>query len=123
MSILKFGIILLLCISNLEYSNGQPIQGPKLENLDPELKDSIDSEIENENWSNLCNLELSLNAMRKELDQEGQTRTDVTKNYIVQQTGENYQKIQKACLHKNVSTSILPLTSTTTTEKTSTSIV
>ena len=36
MSILKFGIIsLVLYFSNLEYSFGKPIQGPKLENLDP----------------------------------------------------------------------------------------
>ena len=97
MAIVNFGIILLLCFSNLEYSFGKPIQGgPKLDNLDPEFKDPIDSAIQND---------------------EGQNRIDVLKNYIVNQTGENYQEIQNACLHKNVSTSILPPTSTTTTEK------
>ena len=120
MSILKFGIILLV-LSNLDHSFGKPIQGPKLENLDPELKNSIDSEIKKENWSTLCQLELNLDAMRKQLDEEGQNRIDVAKNYIVNQTGENYQEIQNACLHQNVSTSIVPMTSTTT--ETSTSIL
>ena len=114
MSILK---LLVLYFSNLEYSFGKPIQGPKLENLDPELKNSIDSEIKKENWSTLCELELNLDAMRKQLNEEGQNRIDVAKNYIVSQTGENYQEIQNACLHQNVSTSIVPMTSTTT-EKT-----
>ena len=109
MSILKLGIFLLLCFSNLEYSFGKPIQGPKLENLDPELKNSIDSEIKKENWSTLCEL----------LNEEGQNRIDVAKNYIVNQTGENYQEIQNACLHQNVSTSIVPMTSTTTEKSTS----
>ena len=64
MSILKFGIILLFCFSNLQNSYGKPIQDPKLENLDAELKESIDSGIEKENWSSLCNLELALDAMK-----------------------------------------------------------
>ena len=120
MSILKFGIIsLVLYFSNLDYSFGKPIQGPKLENLDPELKNSIDSEIKKENWSTLCQLELNLDAMRKQLNEEGQNRIDVAKNYIVNQTGENYQEIQNACLHQNVSTSIVPMTSTMTEKTTS----
>ena len=123
MSIIKFGIILLFCFSNLQNSYGKPIQDPKLENLDAELKESIDSGIEKENWSSLCNLELALDAMKLDLDEKGQNQLDVAKNYIVNQTGENYKKIQKACLHQNVSTSILPLTSTisTTIEETSSS--
>ena len=120
MYILKFGIILLgIYFSNLDCSFGKPIQGPKLENLDPELKNSIDSEIKKENWSTLCQLELNLDAMRKQLNEEGQNRIDVAKNYIVNQTGENYQEIQNACLHQNVSTSIVPMTSTTTEKSTS----
>ena len=114
MAIVNFGIILLLCFSNLEYSFGKPIQSPK--SLDPEFKEPIDSAIKSENWSSLCDLELTLNAFRKELDEEGQNRIDLAKNYIVYQTGDNYQEIQNACLNKNIS-SILPPTSTTTTEK------
>ena len=73
----------------MEHSFGKPIQGgPKLDNLDPEFKDPIDSAIQND---------------------EGQNRIDVVKNYIVNQTGENYQEIQNASLPKNVSTCILPL--------------
>ena len=76
-----------------------------------------------ENWSSLCNLELALDAMKLDLDEKGQNQLDVAKKYIVNQTGENYKKIQKACLHQNVSTSILPLTSTISTaiEETSSS--
>ena len=123
MSILKFAIMLLFCFSSLQNSCGKPIQDPKLENPDAELKESIDSEIEKENWSSLCNIELALNAMKLVLDEQVQNQLDVAKKYIVNQTGENYKKIQKACLHQNVSTSILPLTSTisTTIEETSSS--
>ena len=115
MAILKFGFIFLICLSNLEHSFGKPIQS--LETLDPKFKDPIDSAIKMENWSSLCDLEFNLNAMRKLLDQEAKNQIDVAKNYIVNQTGENYQEIQNACLHKNVSTKILPKISTTTTEK------
>ena len=115
MTILNFGILLLLFLSNLEYSFGKPIQGP--ETLDPKFKDPIDSAIQEENWSILCDLELTLNALGQTLDEDGKNGIDVLKNYIVNQTGENYQEIQNACLNKNISTSILPSTSTTTTEK------
>ena len=115
MAILKFGFIFLIWLSILEHSFGKPIQS--LETLDPKFKDPIDSAIKMENWSSLCDLEFNLNAMRKLLDEEAKNQIDVAKNYIVNQTGENYQEIQTACLHKNVSTNILPKTSTTTTEK------
>ena len=53
------------------------------------------------------------------LNEEGQNRIDVAKNYIVNQTRENYQEIQNACLHQNVSTNIVPMTSTMTEKTTS----
>ena len=106
MSILNFGTLLLLFLSNLEYSFGKPIQGR--ETLD-QFKDPIDSAIQEENWSILCDLELTLNALGQTLDEDGKNGIDVLKNYIVNQTGENYQEIQNASLPKNVSTCILPL--------------
>ena len=51
MSILKLGILLLLCFSNLEYSFGKPnfrINTKNPESLNPEFT-PIDSEIKNEN--------------------------------------------------------------------------
>ena len=114
MTILNFGILLLLCFSKLKYSFGKPINGT--ETFGPYFKNLIDSEIQNENWSKLCDVELSLDAMKKQLDDALENGIDVVmlKNYIVNQTGENYQEIQNACLNKNISTSILPPTSTTT---------
>ena len=114
MTILNFGILLLLCFSNLKYSFGKPINDT--ETFGPYFKALIDSEIQKENWSKLCDVELSLDAMKKQLDDALENGIDVVmlKNYIVNQTGENYQEIKNACLNKNTSTSILPPTSTTT---------
>ena len=115
MAILKFGFIFLIWLSILEHSFGKPIQS--LETLDPKFKDPIDSAIKMENWSSLCDLEFNLNAMRKLLDEGAKNQIDVAKNYIINQAGDNYQEIQNACLHKNVSTNILPKNSIKTTEK------
>ena len=48
MAILNFGMILLLCFSNLEYSFGKPTPGPELENMDYKAKNDLISDFENE---------------------------------------------------------------------------
>ena len=47
MSILKLGMFLLLCFSNLEYTFGKPTPGPELENMDFKAKNDLISDFEN----------------------------------------------------------------------------
>ena len=47
MSILKLGMFLLLCFSNLEYTFGKPTPGLELENMDIKAKNDLISDFEN----------------------------------------------------------------------------